>query len=335
MRIGFHLTPFWSPADRNPTQVIDEAIQVVAAASRMGFAWVSVGQHWLSHPTLWPQPFPILARLAPETGRMRLKTSMLLLPLLNPIEAAENIATLDHLTHGRLDVGVAIGYREAELEAVGLTRKDRVPKLEESLALMKKLWRGDEVTFEGAYVRAAGRLGFTPYQKPHPPLEMAAQSVGATRRATRLTDGVFFGPQIAWADVACLARVFRTARAEAGHATPGTVTASRSLIVGASKETAAAAAREYLEKTFRMYRAWGIQEAGMAPLRLGFEAGLDDWTINGSPADCVEAITRSREIGLDGIGFTIYSLPREAGARIEYLQMIAEEILRPSGAVSP
>lgn len=335
MRIGFHLTPFWSPADRNPTQVIDEAIQVVAAASRMGFAWVSIGQHWLSHPTLWPQPFPILARLAPETGRMRLKTSMLLLPLLNPIEAAENIATLDHLTHGRLDVGVAIGYREAELEAVGLTRKDRVPKLEESLALMKELWRGDEVTFEGAYVRAAGRLGFTPYQKPHPPLEMAAQSVGATLRAARLTDGVFFGPQIAWADVARLARVFRAARADAGHATPGIVTASRSLIVGASKETAAAVSREYLEKTFRMYRAWGIQEAGMAPLRLGFEASLDDWTINGSSADCVEAIVRSREIGLDGIGFTVYSLPREVGARIEYLQMIAEEILRPSGAVAP
>lgn len=335
MRIGFHLTPFWSPADRNPTQVIDEAIQVVAAASRMGFAWVSVGQHWLSHPTLWPQPLPILARLAPETGRMRLKTSMLLLPLLNPIETAENIATLDHLTHGRLDVGVAIGYREAELEAAGLTRKDRVPKLEESLALMKELWRGDEVTFEGAYVRAAGRLGFTPYQKPHPPLEMAAQSVGATRRAARLTDGVFFGPQMAWADVARLTRVFRTARAEAGHATPGTITASRSLIVGASKETAAAAAREYLEKTFRMYRAWGIQEAGMAPLQLGFEASLDDWTINGSPADCVEAVARSREMGLDGIGFTVYSLPREASARIEYLQMIAEKILRPSGAVAP
>jgi len=52
MRIGFHLTPFWSPTDRPPTRIIDEAIEVVAAASRMGFAWVSIGQHWLSHPTV-------------------------------------------------------------------------------------------------------------------------------------------------------------------------------------------------------------------------------------------------------------------------------------------
>src|SRR5512144_2197878 len=202
MKIGFHLTPFWSPVDRGPTRIIDEAIAVVSAASRMGFAWVSIGQHWISHPTVWPQPFPILARLAPETGAMRLKTSVLLLPILNPVDVAENVATLDHICHGRLDVGVAIGYREAELEAAGLTRKDRTRKLEESLALMKQLWTGEDVTFPGAYTRVgAARMGFTPYQRPHPPLEMGAQSDGATRRAARLTDGVFFGPQVAWRDL--------------------------------------------------------------------------------------------------------------------------------------
>src|SRR5213592_5242563 len=208
-RIGFHLTPFWSPTDRHPTQIIDEAIQVVAAASRMGYAWVSIGQHLLSHPTVWPQPFPMLARLAPETRSMRLKTSVLLLPIVNAVEVAENIATLDHITHGRLDVGVAIGYREKELEAAGLTRKDRVPRLEESLDVMKRLWRGDEVTLDGDYTKLTGaRLGFTPYQRPHPPIEMGAQSVGATRRAARLADAVFFGPQVSWADVARLAAVY-------------------------------------------------------------------------------------------------------------------------------
>jgi alkanesulfonate monooxygenase SsuD/methylene tetrahydromethanopterin reductase-like flavin-dependent oxidoreductase (luciferase family) len=334
MRIGFHLTPFWSPTDRTPTQIIDEAIEVIAAASRMGYAWVSMGQHWLSHPTVWPQPFPMLARLAPETGRMRLKTSVLLLPIMNPVETAESVATLDHIAHGRLDVGIAIGYRERELEAVGLARKDRVPKLEESIALMKRLWSGEEVTFEGAYARVtAGRMGFLPYQRPHPPLEMGAQSVGATRRAARLTDGVMFGPQVAWRDVARLAGVFREARAEAQPGSTGSVGASRSLIVGADKETAGAAARAYLERTFRMYRTWEMQEASMVPLQLDFDAALDDWTINGSPSDCVAAIARAGEMGLDRIGLSIYSLPRAPAARIEYLQMIAEDVLRPAGAL--
>jgi alkanesulfonate monooxygenase SsuD/methylene tetrahydromethanopterin reductase-like flavin-dependent oxidoreductase (luciferase family) len=335
MRIGFHLTPFWSPTDRAPSAILDEAIEVVHAASSMGFAWVSIGHHWISHPTIWPQPFVVLARLAPETGRMRLKTSMVLLPLLNPVDVAENVATLDHITHGRLDVGVAIGYRETELAAAGLTRKDRVPKLEESIALMRKLWTGEEVTFDGAYTRVErARVGFTPYQKPHPPLEMGAQSVGATKRAARLVDAVFFGPQVAWKDVERLVGVYREARASEGPGTPGTAFASRSMIVGASKEAARAAARSYLERTFAMYRGWAMQEASMVPLSLGFDIDLDDWTINGTPADCVETIARARERGLDGIGFTIYSLPREPAARIDYLRMIADEILRPAGALT-
>jgi alkanesulfonate monooxygenase SsuD/methylene tetrahydromethanopterin reductase-like flavin-dependent oxidoreductase (luciferase family) len=330
MRIGFHLTPFWSPTDRPPTRIIDEAIEVVAAASRMGFAWVSIGQHWLSHPTVWPQPLPMLARLAPETGAMRLKTSVLLLPILNPVEVAESVATLDHITHGRLDVGVAIGYRELELAVAGLARADRVPKLEESLELMKALWRGEPVDFKGRYTRVeGGRMGFTPCQTPHPPLEMGAQSEGATRRAARLTDGVFFGPQLGWADIARFAGVFREARAAAGLTAPGFVGASRSLMVGESKEKAAAAARGYLEKTFTMYRTWQMQERAMGRLQLGFEASLDDWTIHGSPADCVETIERARALSLERIGFTIYSLPPEVRARIDYLQMIAERIVAP------
>ncbi len=335
MRIGFHLTPFWSPTDRPPTQIIDEAIEVVAAASRMGYAWVSIGHHLLSHPTVWPQPFPILARLAPETGGMRLKTSMLLLPLVNPVEAAENIATLDHITHGRLDVGISVGYREQELQAVGLSRADRVPKLEESLVLMKRLWAGEEVTFAGRYTRlTAGRMGFTPYQKPHPPIEIGAQSVGATRRAARLGDSVLFGPQLGWEAIGRLIGEFRDARQAAGQPTPGLIGASRALIVGASQEAAAAAARPYLERTFAMYQTWQMQEATMMQLQLSFDVPLSSWTVCGSPAECVESVARAQAMGLDQIGFTIYSLPREAKARIDYLQMIAEQILRPAGALT-
>ncbi len=336
MRIGFHLTPFWSPTDRTPTQILDEAIEVIAAASHMGFDWVSMGQHWMSHPTIWPQPFPFLSRIAPETGSMQLKTSVLLVPLLNPVEIAENVATLDHLSHGRFVLGVAVGYREQELKAVGLTRKDRAPKLEESLRIMKALWSGEEVSIEGRYtVVEKGRMGFTPFQKPHPPIEMGAQSESATRRAARMGDGVFVGPQVAWKDVQHLADVYRAERAAAGQASLGTVGASRSLMVGKSKEDAEARARQYLDKTFHMYGTWQMQEAGMVPLQLQSETSLDDWSIHGSPADCVETILRAQdEYGLNAIGFTIYSLPRSPRERIEYLQKIAEEIVAPVKAKS-
>jgi alkanesulfonate monooxygenase SsuD/methylene tetrahydromethanopterin reductase-like flavin-dependent oxidoreductase (luciferase family) len=329
MKVGFHLTPFWSPTDRSPTAILDEAIEVVAAASKMGYAWVSIGHHWMSYPTVWPAPYPVLARLAPETGNMQLKTSMLLLPIVNAVEAAENLATLDHLCHGRLVVGVAVGYREKELAAVGLTRKDRGAKLQESLEVMKQLWTGEEVTFHGKYINVEqGRMGFKPYQQPHPPIEIGAQSDAAAKRAARIADGVFFGPQLPWESITHLAEVYRQERAALGKQGPGMLGASRSLIVGKSKEDAVARAREYLEKTFTMYKTWDMQEASMQPLQLESEINLDQWAINGSPQDCVETLLRARdESGLNGVGVTIYSLPRSPQERIEYLQWIAEEIV--------
>jgi alkanesulfonate monooxygenase SsuD/methylene tetrahydromethanopterin reductase-like flavin-dependent oxidoreductase (luciferase family) len=172
-------------------------------------------------------------------------------------------------------------------------------------------------------------MGFIPYQKPHPPIEMGAQSEGAARRAARITDGVFFGPQVAWTDIRKLADVYRQARREAGHRDMGILGASRSLMVGVSKEDAARTANQYLEKTFNMYRTWEMQESSMVSLQLGFDRKLDDWTVHGSPVDCVETLLRARdEMGLNRVGFTIYSLPRSPQARIEYLQRIAEEIVR-------
>jgi hypothetical protein len=82
-----------------------------------------------------------------------------------------------------------------------------------------------------------------------------------------------------------------------------------------------------------MYTTWQMQESTMVPLQLGFEAALDDWTLNGSPQDCVEALARARHMGLDKIGVTIYSLPPSVRARIDYLQMIAEDVLKPAGAL--
>jgi len=71
----------------------------------------------------------------------------------------------------------------------------------------------------------------------------------------------------------------------------------------------------------------------MVPLQLDFDKSLDDWTINGTAAECRETLARAHAMGLDGIGLTIYSLPREAAARIDYLAMIAEQLVRPAATL--
>jgi hypothetical protein len=72
-----------------------------------------------------------------------------------------------------------------------------------------------------------------------------------------------------------------------------------------------------------------MQESTMVPLALSFERPLEDWTVHGSSQDCVETLLRARdEIGLTDISLTIYNLPRELNARLDYLDRVAEEICR-------
>jgi alkanesulfonate monooxygenase SsuD/methylene tetrahydromethanopterin reductase-like flavin-dependent oxidoreductase (luciferase family) len=200
----------------------------------------------------------------------------------------------------------------------------------EALTLIKRLWTEDDVTFTGNFFSVhAATCTIRPVQKPHPPIVMGCQSERATARAARLTDGVFFGPQVGWADIGKLADIYRQARAEAGQPTPGVLGASRALLLGKDQEDAARIGRAYLERTFANYRAWEMQEATMVPLALSFDRPLQDWTVHGSTADCVETLLRAREeTGLTDISFTMYNLPRELPARLEYLERVSAEILQ-------
>lgn len=92
MQLGIQTLQFLNDPTRPLADQIEELVLVAREADRQGVAWLSASQHWLSAPTIWPQPFPILARLAGEAPRARLMTQMLLLPLHNPVQIAEDIA---------------------------------------------------------------------------------------------------------------------------------------------------------------------------------------------------------------------------------------------------
>jgi alkanesulfonate monooxygenase SsuD/methylene tetrahydromethanopterin reductase-like flavin-dependent oxidoreductase (luciferase family) len=133
---------------------------------------------------------------------------------------------------------------------------------------------------------------------------------------------------VGWNDIGELIAVYKQERQQTGHHEMGMLGASRCLIVGHNKEDAAARGHAYVEKTFNNYKRWRMQERTMVELQLDFASGLDAWTIHGSPQDCVETIQQAHEeTGVEYIGFTIYSLPVDVQERIDYLQMIAEDIV--------
>jgi alkanesulfonate monooxygenase SsuD/methylene tetrahydromethanopterin reductase-like flavin-dependent oxidoreductase (luciferase family) len=194
---------------------------------------------------------------------------------------------------------------------------------------MKQLWTGEEVTFEGKHWQVhQAKMSLTPVQKPHPPIWIAAQSKGAVRRAAALADRVLIGPQPSWHDVNTLACQYKEALAELGKSPVGRVGAHRSIAIAKDRETSIIQARAAAEKKAGMYTTFNMQESTTVDFGLGGQRELSDWAVAGSPQDCAEIITRCvEEDGLDYIGLASLNMPKEFSARLEYLQLISEELL--------
>src|SRR3979490_3547867 len=104
---------------------IDEVVEQVDLMRELGFDLLVVGQHHLATPFQQPSSVPLLARLAANAGTMRIGVTVFLLPLHNPVDIAEEVATLDAISHGRMIFGVGPGYRPEEGQAFGVTMQER------------------------------------------------------------------------------------------------------------------------------------------------------------------------------------------------------------------
>jgi len=113
-----------------------------------GFAMISGGQHYLG-PRL--QTMPLLARLAEDAGEMEIATSVVLLPLHNPVDLAEQAATMNAMIDGRFILGVGLGHQADERAAFGIAKADVAGRFDEAIEVMERVWDGDGRPFQGRY----------------------------------------------------------------------------------------------------------------------------------------------------------------------------------------
>lgn len=140
-----------------------------------------------------PDPLVWLAFLASATTTLRLATGVLILPQRNPVTLAKSAATLDHLSGGRLDLGVGVGWLEEEFVALGSDFATRGRRADEYVAAMRELWSTDVASFDGEFVSFNRCIS-----RPRPaagsiPIHIGGHSKAAARRAGRLGDGFFPG----------------------------------------------------------------------------------------------------------------------------------------------
>jgi len=184
---------------------MDAVREVAQCLEQSGFTTGTVTDHpapssrWLDGGGHYAQdPFVMLSLVASVTTKLRLQTSIIVLPYRNPFVTARAASTLDVYSNGRFALGVGAGYMKAEYKALGVDFDNRNALMDEYIRAMKLAWTGEDFTFEGTgYTALGNRIRPTPIQKPHPPILIGGNSRLAIRRAVELGDywAPFFAPE--------------------------------------------------------------------------------------------------------------------------------------------
>ncbi|MHB8576831.1 MAG: LLM class flavin-dependent oxidoreductase [Dehalococcoidia bacterium] len=167
--------------------VYDTELAQMIAAEALGFTSVWVAEHHFSDYGLCPVPPVLAAHVAARTRGLRVGMAVSLLPLHDPIILAEQLAVLDQVSDGRLDVGIGRGGQGPDYETFGVAYADSRAREEEGIALLRACWTGEPIHFAGRFRAVDGvRMTPRPRQRPHPPLFMAANSTESNSTAARL-----------------------------------------------------------------------------------------------------------------------------------------------------
>jgi probable F420-dependent oxidoreductase len=203
-------------------------VRIASRAEALGYASLWTFQRLLSPvdaagtPALDPQyrsvqdPLAVLAYVAGHTTTVRLGVAVVNMPYYAPIVLAKMLTTIDHLSGGRLDAGLGIGWLEPELEAAGSTTARRGARAEDYLRCLRSIWTDDIVDYRGDFYRVPRcRVDPKPVQRPHPPVLLGGGADVALRRAGRLAAGWISSSR---ADLATIERSIVAVRAGATEA---------------------------------------------------------------------------------------------------------------------
>ena len=298
MKFGLLLTAVHD-ASTPAAQQIAEHRELVRAADELGFDVMVCGQHFLGTELRYFQPVPYLTHMAQFGPNMRVATGILLLAMLNPVQVAEEIATLDVVTGGRATLGVAVGYADKEFVALGVDKADRGPRFDEAIGLIERIWTGEPIDHHGRFFHIDGmQASVLPEQKPRPPIWVGGNSKPAVRRAARSGDAWYVPPFPTHDALKELLEVFGEEREKHGRPPAPELPIRREVIVSDSKEEARQGAAMRSKARYRTYLQWGLG-GDLADTGGSFgdanEEETDGRFFLGPPEEIAASLTRLRD----------------------------------------
>ena len=266
MKFGlFHSVQLPDPTRQD--RYYKEALEQVLWAEQLGYDSVWFTEHHFSRHGIVSASLSVLCYLAALTERIRLATAVTVLPFHNPIQLAEQAATVDLLSNGRLDFGVGRGYQWGEFHKLNIPMAEADERFQESMAVITKAWtttepfdhRGKFWTFNDMTVHPR------PVQQPHPPVWVAAASHESMDRIAQHDWNLLVGQGVPFPGVAAQVDYFRSAVGEAGgdyH--PGRIKVARAMYTARNHEQALQEA----EAPFMWFKTTG-DAVGAPPERRG------------------------------------------------------------------
>ncbi len=308
-----------------------ELAEQVRLADNLGFASLTKGSHYSAWPYQDFQQLPYLTRMMAEAPNLRLNAGIILLPLHKPLDLAEQLATMDVMSGGRVIVGAGLGYRDVEFAGFGTAQAERIRRFEENLEAMKRLWTEDTVTMEGSHfaLREAS-CPTKPVQTPHPPIWIGANADAAIRRAARIGTCWYINPHNRISTILEQLEVYRRALDELDKPIPEELPIRREVFVADSREDAIRLCGPHLAGKYAVYASWGQDKAmpaGDSDLTAAFEDLARDRFLVGSADEVAEQmIALACATGVNHIVMSVQWSGMPQSLALETLQRLAEDV---------
>src|SRR5438034_4245284 len=301
MEIGL-FTEFQCPPGMDEAQAFDESLAQMTAAEDLGFDAVWLAEiHFQKGRSVLASPLVIAAAIAKLTRRVKIGIAVQILPLAHPLRLAEDVATLDHLSKGRLDFGVGRSGLPEHYERFNIPYSESRERFQATLDILLKAWTEDRFTYEGKYFQFRDVCAMPkPYQKPHPPLRVAATTQETYSMVGRMGMPIFIAVRTtSISDLKRFIGGYHEGWREAGHPGRGRI----SLIVPVYLTEDGRQAREEAEaSTMHFFRS--IAEAlsrgprAEEAARLGrmtYDEILEELVVYGSPGAVTTRLLELRE----------------------------------------
>lgn len=208
------------------TGAFREALELADAAEAWGLDGVWLGElHFSPARSVLSAPVVLATAVATRTRRIRVGTAVQVLPLHHPLRIAEEVATLDHLSEGRVDFGIGRSGALRTYEVFGVPYEDSQVRFQEALDIIREAWKGEPFSYEGRFYRIArAAVSPRPYQVPHPPMRMAATSAETFPRIGTMGLPIWVGLRsMDIPELELHLAAYRRAWRAAGHAGEGSV----------------------------------------------------------------------------------------------------------------